>query len=75
LHASFAVTSPVFCLAASLRAADGVTVAGPDGKVQFRFAAGAKGHLEYTVTFGGKPIIQVTRKSTIVSLQPTIRPK
>ena len=39
--------------------AGSVTVASPDGRVQFRLSPGAKG-LEYTVTFGGKPVIEAS---------------
>ena len=44
----------LFCL--SLPAAD-VTVASPDGRVQFLLLSGAQGHLEFTVTFNSKNIL------------------
>ncbi len=39
--------------------ADNVTVASPDGRVQFQLSPGAK-VLEYTVTLGGKPVIEAS---------------
>jgi alpha-glucosidase len=39
--------------------ADNFTVASPDGRVQFQLSPGAK-LLEYTVTFGGKPVIEAS---------------
>src|ERR1019366_4538371 len=44
----------LFCL--TLPAAD-VTVASPDGRVQFVLSVGAQGHLEYVVTFNSKNIV------------------
>jgi len=40
-----------------LAAAADVTVASPDGHVQFVLSAGAQGHLEYTVAFNSKSIV------------------
>jgi hypothetical protein len=55
----------VFCLC--LPAAADVTVASPDGRVQFLLSAEAQGHLEYTVTFQSKNIID---RSPIVQAAP-----
>jgi alpha-glucosidase len=46
----------LFCL--SLPATADVTVASPDGRVRFLLTPGAQGHLEYTVTFNAKTIIE-----------------
>jgi hypothetical protein len=48
----------LFCL--SLPAAADVTVASPDGRVRFVLSSGAQGHLEYTVTFNSKNIIDTS---------------
>lgn len=48
----------VLCLSVSVLAADDVTVASPDGRVQFRLSLGGKGRLEYLVTFKEKPVIE-----------------
>ena len=46
-------------------AADGVTVSSPDGRVQFRLAAGKTG-LEYSVAFGGRPVIEASAIGIII---------
>src|SRR5450759_1127864 len=43
-------------LAAPTRAADEITVASPDGRVQFRLSKDGKGGLAYTVTLGSKSL-------------------
>src|ERR1039457_1123967 len=48
----------LFCL--SLPAAADVTIASPDGRVQFVLSAGAQGPLEYTGTFRSKNIIDAS---------------
>ncbi len=48
------------CLSAPLVAADGVTVASPDGRVQFRLSLTSQGRLEYSVTFREKPVIEAS---------------
>jgi alpha-glucosidase len=54
----------VFCL--SLPVAADVTVASPDGRVRFVLAAGAAGHLEYTVSFNAKNIIDPSPVGIVV---------
>src|ERR1035438_8164371 len=48
---------PLALVCLTLPAAADVTVASPDGRVQFLLSAGAQGHLEYTVTFNSKNVI------------------
>src|ERR1035438_2608765 len=48
---------PLALVCLTLPAAADVTVASPDGRVQFLLSAGAPGHLEYTVTFNSKNVI------------------
>jgi alpha-glucosidase len=55
-----------FCLSMSAWAADEVTVASPDGRVQFRLSADAKGNLEYTVTLAQKPVIELSAIGIVV---------
>jgi alpha-glucosidase len=50
----------LLCLSVPLLAADDVTVASPDGRVQFRLALGGKARLEYSVTFREKPVIEAS---------------
>ena len=57
---AYVALSVVFCLPPVARAAEIVTVASPDGSVQFRLAAGAGGGLEYTVAFKQKPVIEIS---------------
>ena len=45
-----------FCL--SVAATADVTVVSPDGRMRFLLSSGAQGHLEYTVTFNSKTIIE-----------------
>ncbi len=54
----------VFCL--SLPAAADVTVASPDGRVRFLLSSGAQGHLEYTITFNAKNIIDPSPLGIVV---------
>jgi alpha-glucosidase len=54
----------LFCL--SLPAAADVTVASPDGKVHFVLSSGAQGHLQYTVTFNSKNIIDPSPLGIVV---------
>jgi alpha-glucosidase len=56
----------VFCLSAPVWAADEVTVASPDGRVQFRLSTDAKGNLAYTVTFAQKPVIELSAIGIVV---------
>ena len=58
------LASTLFCL--SLHAAANVTVASPDGKVQFVLSSGAQGHLQYTVTFNSKNIIEPSPVGIVV---------
>ena len=48
---------PIALMCLSFRAAADVTVTSPDGHVQFLLSTGAQGHLEYTVTFNSRNII------------------
>ncbi len=48
------------CLAGPVWAADVVTLASPDGQVQFRLSLGDKGRLEYGVAFKGKTAIETS---------------
>jgi len=50
----------VFCLSVPALAADEVTLASPDGRVQFRLSTGGKARLEYSVTFREKPVIEAS---------------
>ena len=54
----------MLCL--SLPAAADVTVASPDGRVKFVLASSASGHLQYTVTFNAKNIIDPSRLGIVV---------
>ena len=54
----------LFCL--SLPAAADVTVASPDGRVRFVLSSGAQGHLEYTVTFNSKNIVDPSPLGIVV---------
>jgi alpha-glucosidase len=51
------VLFPIALFCFSLLAAADVTVSSPDGRVQFVLSAGAQGHLEFTVAFNSKNII------------------
>ncbi len=55
----------MFLLSLPLVAAD-VTVASPDGRVQFQLFWKEKGRLEYSVTFGGKPAIEMSPIGIVV---------
>ena len=57
----------LFCL--SLPAAD-VTVASPDGQVRFQLSSSAQGHLEYTVAFHSKNIVDPEAASPSSPLGP-----
>lgn len=54
----------VFCAALPL-AAD-VTVASPDGRVQFRLSSSPQGHLQYAVAFNSKTIIETSPLGIVV---------
>ena len=54
----------LFCL--SLPAAADVTVASPDGRVRFVLSPGAQGHLEYTVAFNSRNIIDPSPLGIVV---------
>jgi len=54
----------LFCLA--LPADADVTVTSPDGRVRFVLSPGAQGHLQYTVTFNSRNIIDPSRLGIIV---------
>src|ERR1017187_4041484 len=56
----------ILCLSAPVWAADDVTVASPDGRVQFRLSSDAKGNLAYTVTFAQKPVIELSAIGIVV---------
>lgn len=55
-----------FGLSAPTRAADEITVASPDGRVQFRLSKHAKGSLTYTVTLGSKAVIEPSKIGIVV---------
>lgn len=55
-----------FSLSAPTRAADEITVASPDGRVQFRLSKDAKGSLTYTVTLGSKAVIEPSKIGIVV---------
>ena len=57
---------PLALVCLSLPAAADVTVASPDGKVRFVLLSGAQGHLEYTVTFNSKSIIDASPLGIVV---------
>ncbi len=63
-----AVLSLCALLAVSLPAlgAGQLTVSSPDGRVQFQLATSAAGSLEYSVTFGGKAIIETSPIGIVV---------
>jgi len=42
------------------QAADPISLASPDGKVQFRLAVGDKNRIEYSITFKGKAVIETS---------------
>jgi alpha-glucosidase len=50
----------------SLSIAGDITVASPDGRVQFRLSLGDKGRLQYAVAFREKPVIEVSAIGIIV---------
>ena len=54
----------LFCLSAP--AVADVTVSSPDGHVQFVLSSNAQGHLEYTVTFNSKSIIDPSPLGIVV---------
>jgi hypothetical protein len=54
----------LFCL--SFPVAADVTVASPDGKVQFVLSSSAQRHLQYTVTFNSKSIIEPSPVGDVV---------
>jgi len=43
-----------------------VTVASPDGRVRFLLSSDAQGHLEYTVTFNSKNIVDPSPLGIVV---------
>lgn len=55
----------VFCFAVPAATAD-VTVASPDGRVRFVLSSNAQGHLQYTVTFSSKNIIEPSLVGIVV---------
>ena len=60
-----ALVIALFCVSAAVRAADDVTVASPDGHVQFHLSAGSGG-LQYSVTFNQKPVIEPSAIGIVV---------
>ncbi len=64
MKASILYPLALFCL--SLPAAADVTVAGPDGHVRFVLSSGAQGHLQYTVTFNSKNVIDPSPPGMVV---------
>jgi alpha-glucosidase len=64
MKAHFLLSVALFCL--SLPAAADVTVASPDGKVRFVLSSNAQGHLQYTVTFNSKNIIDPSPLGIVV---------
>jgi alpha-glucosidase len=53
-------------LSAIAAAAADVTVASPDGRVRFVLSSGAQGHLEYTVSFNSKNIVDTSPLGIVV---------
>jgi len=64
MRATFLYPFVLFCL--SLPAAADVTVASPDGRVRFVLSSSAQGHLEYTVSFNSKNIIDPSPLGIVV---------
>ena len=64
MKAFFLYPLVLFCL--SLPAVADVTVASPDGKVRFVLSSGAQNHLQYTVTFNSKNIIDPSPLGIVV---------
>ena len=60
-----ALVIALFCVSAAVRAADDVTVASPDGHVQFHLSAGSGG-LQYSVTFNQKSVIESSAIGIVV---------
>lgn len=58
---------PIALMCLSFPAAADVTVTSPDGHVQFLLSTGAQGHLEYTVTFNSKNIIDPSPLGIVVN--------
>jgi len=54
------------CASVSPSIAGDITVASPDGRVQFRLSLGDKGRLQYAVAFKDKPVIEVSALGIIV---------
>jgi alpha-glucosidase len=54
------------CASVTLSIAGDITVASPDGRVQFRLSLGDKGRLQYAVAFKDKPVIEVSALGIIV---------
>ena len=50
----------IFYMYRPLVAADDITLASPDGRVQFRLSLGDQGRLQYAVTFKDKPVIETS---------------
>jgi len=64
MKARLLLSLALFCL--SLPAAADVTVASPDGKVRFVLSSSAQAHLQYTVTFNSKNIIEPSPLGIVV---------
>lgn len=64
MRASVLCCLTVFC--ASLPLAADVTVASPDGRVQFRLSSSPQGHLQYTVALNSKTIIETSPLGIVV---------
>jgi alpha-glucosidase len=64
MKARILLSLALFCL--SLPATADVTVASPDGKVRFVLSSNAQGHLQYTVTFNSKNIIEASPVGIVV---------
>ena len=57
---------PIALMCLSFRAAADVTVTSPDGHVQFLLSPERQGHLEYTVTFNSRNIIDPSPLGIVV---------
>ena len=64
MKATVLIPLALFCL--SLPAVADVTVPSPDGKLRFVLSSSAQGHLQYTVTFNSKNIIEASPVGIVV---------
>ena len=64
---------PLVLVCVSLPAVADVTVASPDGKVQFVLSSNAQGHLQYKVTFNAKNIMDPSALGIVVGSSRSCR--